>query len=214
MPLIVLFFILLVLVVILQIGVIAIVLDKLGLSPHSASLLLFTTFLGSLINLPLFRLRSHVPVSLEKLRIPRLLFQSMPLNQHHTTIALNVGGALIPVSFCCYLLTSQQLPLMAVLVNTGLVSLVSYLFSRPVKNIGIGMPMFIAPITAALGAILLAVDYSAAVAYIGGTLGVLIGADILRINDIRNMGVPVASIGGAGTFDGIFFTGIIAVLLA
>jgi len=28
------------------------------------------------------------------------------------------------------------------------------------------------------------------------------------------MGAPVASIGGAGTFDGIFMTGIVAVLLA
>jgi uncharacterized membrane protein len=28
------------------------------------------------------------------------------------------------------------------------------------------------------------------------------------------MGAPVASIGGAGTFDGIFLTGILAVLIA
>jgi len=30
---------------------------------------------------------------------------------------------------------------------------------------------------------------------------------------IAQLGAPVASIGGAGTFDGIFLTGIIAVLL-
>ena len=53
----------------------------------------------------------------------------------------------------------------------------------------------------------------AALAYIAGTLGVLIGADIFRLKDIRKMGTPVASIGGAGTFDGIFITGIVAVLL-
>jgi hypothetical protein len=34
-----------------------------------------------------------------------------------------------------------------------------------------------------------------------------------QLADIRTMGVWVASIGGAGTFDGIFLTGIIAVLL-
>ena len=51
-------------------------------------------------------------------------------------------------------------------------------------------------------------------AYVAGTTGVLIGADLLRINDIRQLGAPSASIGGAGTFDGIFLTGIVAVLLA
>jgi uncharacterized membrane protein len=43
---------------------------------------------------------------------------------------------------------------------------------------------------------------------------VILGADILRLKDIRHMGTPIASIGGAGTFDGIFITGIVAVLLA
>jgi len=41
----------------------------------------------------------------------------------------------------------------------------------------------------------------------------LIGADILNIRRIVNLGPPVASIGGAGTFDGVFLAGIIAVLL-
>ena len=76
------------------------------------------------------------------------------------------------------------------------------------------MPIFIAPISAAIVAILLEPEFSAPLAYISGTLGVVIGADLLRVGNIRDMGVPVASIGGAGTFDGIFITGIVAVLLA
>jgi uncharacterized membrane protein len=36
----------------------------------------------------------------------------------------------------------------------------------------------------------------------------------LRLKDIRRLATPIASIGGAGTFDGIFLTGIVAVLLA
>jgi uncharacterized membrane protein len=51
-------------------------------------------------------------------------------------------------------------------------------------------------------------------AFISGTMGVLIGADLLHLDDIRKMGTPVASIGGAGSFDGIFISGIVAVLLA
>ncbi|MCW8828861.1 MAG: DUF1614 domain-containing protein, partial [Gammaproteobacteria bacterium] len=68
--------------------------------------------------------------------------------------------------------------------------------------------------SAALAAVLIAPEASAPLAYISGTLGVLIGADLLRLKDIRTMGAPFASIGGAGTFDGIFITGIVAVLLA
>jgi len=52
------------------------------------------------------------------------------------------------------------------------------------------------------------------VAYVSGVLGTLIGADIANLDKIRGLGAPVASIGGAGTFDGIFLTGILAVLLA
>jgi uncharacterized membrane protein len=49
---------------------------------------------------------------------------------------------------------------------------------------------------------------------VGGTMGTLIGADILNLDKISSLGAPVASIGGAGTFDGIFLTGILAVLVA
>ena len=56
--------------------------------------------------------------------------------------------------------------------------------------------------------------FAAPLAYIGGSLGVLIGADLLNLSLLRGLGAPVASIGGAGTFDGIFLTGVIAVLLA
>jgi hypothetical protein len=31
---------------------------------------------------------------------------------------------------------------------------------------------------------------------------------------VQGLGAPIASIGGAGTFDGIFLTGILAVLIA
>jgi uncharacterized membrane protein len=61
---------------------------------------------------------------------------------------------------------------------------------------------------------LLSPDLAPALAYTAGTLGTLIGGDLLNLRKIRGLGAPVVSIGGAGTFDGIFLTGIIAVLLA
>jgi uncharacterized membrane protein len=48
---------------------------------------------------------------------------------------------------------------------------------------------------------------------VAGTLGTLIGADLTNFGRIRGLGAPIASIGGAGTWDGVFLTGIVAVLL-
>jgi uncharacterized membrane protein len=54
----------------------------------------------------------------------------------------------------------------------------------------------------------------AGLAYAGGTLGTLLGADLTNLHKVRRLGAPLISIGGAGTFDGVFITGIVAVLLA
>ena len=51
-------------------------------------------------------------------------------------------------------------------------------------------------------------------AYVAGVLGTLIGADLSNLHAIPKLGAPVASIGGAGTLDGVFLSGIMAVLLA
>ena len=199
-----------------QIGILTVAFDKLGLSPHSAILLLLLSLFGSAINLPLFSVSAHRPATLENLppQLQGLLRQAMKEFRGKTIIAVNLGGCIIPVAFCLYLLGQHALPLLQVVPAIGLVSLVCYFFSRPVPGLGIGMPIFVAPIAAAVVALLINQEHSAPLAYISGTLGVLIGADIMRLSTIRSMGVPMASIGGAGTFDGIFLTGIIAVLLA
>jgi uncharacterized membrane protein len=86
--------------------------------------------------------------------------------------------------------------------------------ATPVQGIGIAVPVFAPVITTAILAFILSRDYAPPLAYIGGSMGTLIGADLLNLDKISGLGAPVASIGGAGTFDGIFLTGILAVLLA
>jgi uncharacterized membrane protein len=83
-----------------------------------------------------------------------------------------------------------------------------------VKGVGIMTPAFVPPLTAALFALLLPSGATRVVAYISGVVGTLIGADLSNLGVIPELGAPVASIGGAGTFDGVFLSGIIAVLLA
>jgi len=198
----------------IQLGLLSIAFDKLGLSLAEAYLLLLCSLFGSVINLPLFTIRTEAPVQQMPLSMWRLLRMNHLVFEGKTTIAVNVGGCLIPFGFSLYLLTSTAVGLFHALLGISMVSIISYISSRPIQGLGIGMPIFIAPISAAMAALLIDPAHSAPLAYIAGTLGVIIGADLLRLKDIRHMGTPIASIGGAGTFDGIFITGIVAVLLA
>jgi uncharacterized membrane protein len=86
--------------------------------------------------------------------------------------------------------------------------------ASPVPGLGIAVPVFVPVIATAIVAILMSRRHAAPLAYICGSLGTLIGADLTNLDKVRGLGAPVASIGGAGTFDGIFLTGILAVLLA
>lgn len=201
------------LITFIQIGILTVAFDKLGLSRDSAILLLLGSLIGSGINLPLFQMRSGPPPPGSYPLLPRWRHPALEY-RGRTVVALNVGGAVIPVAFSLYLLQHNPIAPLEALLGIAGVGAVSYLFSRPLPGVGIGMPIFIPPITAALVALLIDPEQSAPLAYISGTLGVLIGADLLRFPDIRRLGAPIASIGGAGTFDGIFVTGIVAVLLA
>jgi uncharacterized membrane protein len=198
-----------------QVGVLTIASEKLGLSQNSAFVLLFGSLLGSAINIPIGAVRTD-PGTVDFVRQPwpRVL-QPQPRRFTGTTlIAVNVGGALVPVGFSVYLAQLHALHLTTVAPAVAIVALVSYLTSRPVPGFGIAMPILIAPLTAGATALLLDPQASAPLAYVCGTLGVLLGADLMHFPEIRRLGAPVASIGGAGTFDGIFITGIVAVLLA
>ena len=188
--------------------------DKLGLTQDSGMLLLISCVAGSLVNLPLFQMRtiaSQPPSTSDPLAWLRPRQTGVA---ERTVVAINMGGAILPTAFCAYLFVQQPVPLFGTIIAIAGQTAVCYQFSRPIPGIGIGMPVLLAPVTAAVLAVVFGGEHSAPVAYIAGTLGVLLGADLLRIRDIRTLGVPQASIGGAGTFDGVFITGIVAVLLA
>jgi uncharacterized membrane protein len=197
-----------------QLGIITFAFDKLGLQTSSAALLLFGSLFGSAINLPLFTIKAERPDA-PLAQLPRGLLTGFnrPFNGR-TLIAINVGGCLIPVFFSLYLIRNNAIDWSDIIAAILIVTFVANRFSRPVTGLGIAMPIFIAPLTAAVVALIINPQYSAPLAYISGTMGVLIGADLMRLQNIRHMGAPIASIGGAGTFDGIFLTGIVAVLLA
>jgi len=130
-----------------------------------------------------------------------------------TLIAVNVGGAVIPVLVSLYLLLRHSMWIRA-LVATAVVALVIHWSAEPVRGVGIAVPIFVPALIAAVLALVLARERASPLAYVAGSLGTLIGADLTNLDKISGLGAPVASIGGAGAFDGIFVTAIVAVLLA
>ena len=130
-----------------------------------------------------------------------------------TVLAVNVGGAVIPTLMSTYLVIRYDLWFKAA-IATAVIAAIIHTMATPVPGVGIAVPVFAPVVATVIIAFILSREYAAPLAYIGGSMGTLIGADLLNLDRIAGLGAPVASIGGAGTFDGIFLTGILAVLLA
>jgi uncharacterized membrane protein len=209
------FFLALILLPFLWVGLMGEAFSRLGVPPHLLFWLLILTLLGSLVNIPIYTVESKEVVGDMvvsyfgmRVRVPRLA------RTQKTVLAVNLGGAVVPVALSLYLVTCMPFGLCVPLL-LGLVTFVANRLARPVKGLGIAIPGLIPPLAAALGAYLLCPpELRAPSAYIASTLGILIGADLLKLGEITKLGAPVASIGGAGTFDAIFLSGILAVLLS
>jgi uncharacterized membrane protein len=194
-------------------NVISLVFAKIGIPPRYIFFALFLILTGSFVNIPIKRIPQETMTGERSVRFWGIRYRIPPAKKPETVLAINVGGAIIPSLLSVYLLFKTGLWVKGLAV-TGILVFVTYRLARPVKGVVIAMPAFIPPLVAAVASVLFSHEYAPVLAYIGGTLGTLIGADLLNIDKIKNLGAPVASIGGAGTFDGIFMTGIMAVLLA
>lgn len=214
-PLAVLFLVAFFLIAMIQIEFLEIAFAKLGLTPEASMLILVGTLLGSGVNLPIYSLKTEENWRRDESSRRKPVWELFqPAREGKIVLAVNMGGCVIPVGLCLYFISRQMLDPWHVLMVLSAVTAYSYKASRLAPGVGVRMPILVAPLIAAVLALILEPDHAARIAYVGGVLGVLIGADILHLRDIGALGAPVASIGGAGTFDGIFLTGVIAALLA
>ena len=203
-----------VLVIVVQLGALRYAYLRIGLSPGAAILLLLGSLVGSYFNIPIIELPAQRVLSGQEVEYFGMRYAIPVVVQWPgTVIAVNVGGAVIPTLMSLYLLIKYRLWGPGVLATAG-VTLVCYMLANPVPGLGIAEPVFVPALTSAIVALLLSRQHAAPLAYIGGSLGTLIGADLLNLGKVQGLGAPVASIGGAGTFDGIFLIGILAVLIA
>ncbi|OPY51936.1 MAG: hypothetical protein A4E48_01360 [Methanosaeta sp. PtaU1.Bin060] len=193
-----------------------------GFTWSEALLVLLLSLLGSGINIPIKTMKCNTPMVSERYVRAFGITYRIPVVENRdcsTILAVNVGGAVIPIVISALLLYEFPAALKYAIAGILFVALITNRIARPIKGLGIVTPALLPPLAAALGAIILVYFLNAPhqfiflIAYVGGTLGTLIGADVLNLNKIKDMGAPIASIGGAGTFDGVFLSGLIAVLL-
>lgn len=202
------------LILLIQLRILRYAYMRLGVGPGIALLLLFGSLIGSYFNIPVTVLpgtpvRSGEVVDFFGMRYVVPVVVRWP----GTVLAVNVGGAVIPTLMSAYLVMRYQLWFKAALAVIA-IAFIIHTMATPVRGIGIAVPVFAPVIVTAILAFILSREYAPPLAYIGGSMGTLVGADLLNLDKISGLGAPVASIGGAGTFDGIFLTGILAVLLA
>jgi len=188
--------------------------ESLGISSHAAIFLLLASLFGSFFNIPVAELPPEHVASDQVVAFFGMRYTVPVVSQWSgTVIAVNVGGAVIPTLMSIYLLITHHLWVKG-LVATAVVAFVIHWMAEPVPGLGIAVPVFMPVLVTAIVAVMLSREDAAPLAYIAGSLGTLIGADLTNLDKVRGLGAPVASIGGAGTFDGIYLTSILAVLLA
>src|SRR5882757_8734090 len=198
----------------IEVGALRYAYMRLGLGSGAALALLLGSLIGSYFNIPIAKLPDQQMISGREITYFGMHYiVPTVVDWPGTVIAVNVGGAVVPGLMSLYLLTKYRLWVDGV-VATACVALVCYILANPVRGIGIALPVVIPTVTTAVVALLLSFKQAAPLAYISGSLGTLIGADLFNLDKIQGLGAPIASIGGAGTFDGIFLTGILAVLIA
>ncbi len=187
---------------------------RIGIPPRYVLAVLLCTLLGSAINIPVAELQPETMVTNHVVDFFGVRYVIPVIRESPgTIIAVNVGGGVVPTIVSLYLLMRNRFYVRGI-GAVAIVALVVHQLAYPVRGMGIGVPMFLPPLVAALAAMALSWKNAPPLAYVAGSLGTLIGADLLNLDKIQGLGAPIASIGGAGTFDGIFLAGVLAVLLS
>ena len=161
LPLVLLLFLFALLIFLVEIRIVTYAYRKVGVNPRYAFAVMLLSLIGAGVNIPLFAIGPGAG-----------------RRTHGTIVALNVGGALIPILVSLYLVARTGM-LVRMLIATMVVAAVVHTLAELVPGVGIAVPMIVPPLVAAGVALLLAFRRAPPVAYVAGSMGTLIGADLL-----------------------------------
>jgi uncharacterized membrane protein len=198
--------------------------SKLHLTPAAATLTIVGIFVGSFINIPLYRVnREEEQLTVHGIMARRTGWVPLAHNRMQTVVALNLGGCLIPAALAVfemsYILSDKPQARLALAAAVAANIGICYWLAKPLPGIGIALPALV-PVMVALASAWLLLSGSqydtvrAPVAFVSGVAGPLIGADLLNLRRFERISAGVLSIGGAGTFDGIVICSLLAAFLA
>lgn len=200
----------------------------LGLPSTLTFILFLLSLFGGHINIPIKEIVSIEPlVTLRRVSFFGVswVIPEFGRRWRKTILSINFGGAIIPIMTSAYLLminvpSREPNPLITyfkIIIALLIVTAITNRVAKPIKGLGIAIPTFIPPLTTALTSLFLYSIHTRSnpfiIAYISGTIGTLLGADLLNLDKIPRLGAPIVSVGGAGIFDGIYLTGLISTLL-
>ena len=194
---------------------------SLGIPVWLAFLIVPGSLIGSIINIPLYTIKSDTEPCTEQEYLQHWGIRYQVFHNDcpgETEISINVGGAILPIVVSGYLILTNIASILHIIAATTIVALVVYKIARVEPNVGIITPGLVPPFVAVIATWLVIFLISSVanmypIAYISGTLGTLIGADIMNLGHLSQLRTSKASIGGAGAWDGVFLTGILAVFL-
>ena len=170
--------------------------EMVGFSHWHATLAVFGSILGSLVDFQLI----SAPISSYPdwyVSLMSLTSQDVSTSFHPLYLAVNLGGCIIPLLVSAHLLLRGQAGLKKAMLGMAVVAGITYWAAEAIPGEGIALPVWLSPLLVAAMGLLLAGGFRRALPP--------------ELHQARPL---VLSIGGAGVFDGIFLTGIIAVLLA
>ena len=210
------------LIPLLFLGLIGAALTNLGFSWITAIAVVLLMLFGSYINIPVYTIkREMVRVSPDTTPY-RADTPWSPAPVWDTLISINLGGAILPICISLYLLYQAVIITGISLLGTvgagvALVALVTFVSTRPVPGVGLRVPLIIPALTALLMGMLLfggAGIPATVLAFVSGTIGILLGGNLAQLHRIKALDVADVSIGGAGTFGAIFICCILPALIA
>ena len=211
------------------------VLRSLGFTPIVAQLLLYLVALSpllSMVNIHVAEIATgRYRVELVEKGFIKFYGFYIPivaprLVEDRVVLAINLGGAVIPLSASAMIIygiaRTEPAAVAALVIPVAVTTIATYAAAEPIPHAGIGVPMLIPPLTAAMTSLIVfgsSPVLAVASAYVSAVLGSLIGADIVKLRESISLfttthGPAILSIGGAGTFDGIYVSGVLAVVLS
>ena len=172
----------------LQVGVLGYAYEKMGVSGRWVYGLLLVSLFGSYINIPVAQLHSAEINQEQEFSLLGVRYVvPATVARPDTVLAINLGGAIIPTALSLYLMWKNEIFLRGIL-GMLIVAIVVHALAQPIEGKGIAVPIVVPPLLAALAGMLLSRRAAAPLAYISGSLGTLLGADLMNLHRLAELG--------------------------